>query len=156
PMVRYLIDLKADPNQATPLGTPLTFAAWGNSAQAAAVLLAHGARTDVKSGDGSTPLHWAAGSDSPQPKFVKLLLKHGANVTAEFGEQIDKFLGVAQTPRLIAERRGQTALVEALVAAGAKAPPTVRPAQRLVKPVGDQPDPVRIRDSAESAVRLLQ
>jgi ankyrin repeat protein len=163
PMVRYLIERKADPNKMTPLGTPLTWAAWGNSAQAAAVLLAHGARTDVKSGDGMikggdgiTPLHWAALSDSPHPELVKLLLKNGADPNAAFGEQFDKFLGVPQTPRLIAEKRGQTALVEALVAAGAKAPPRPRQVERPVKPVPDKPDPQRIRDSAESAVRLLQ
>src|SRR5262249_7872802 len=140
----------------TPFGTPLTWAARQNSAQAAELLLAHGARTDIKSGDGSTPLHWAAGSDSPKPEFAKLLLTHGADPNAEFGEQIDKFLGVPQTPRLIAEKRGQTQLVEALVAAGAKAPSKARPVQRSVKPVPDKPDAERIRGSAESAIRLLQ
>jgi ankyrin repeat protein len=52
PMVRCLLERKADPNKATALGPPLTFAAWGSSVQAAEVLLAHGARTDVKGGDG--------------------------------------------------------------------------------------------------------
>jgi N-acyl-D-amino-acid deacylase len=155
-MVRYLLDRKADPNKATPVGTPLTMAAARNSVEAARLLLAHGARTDIKSGDGSTPLHWAALNESPHPELVKLLLKNGADPNAEFGEQIDKFLGVPQTPRLLAEKRGQTALVEALVAAGAKAPPKARPVQRPFKPIGDQPDAARIRDSAESAVRLLQ
>src|SRR5262249_27832117 len=74
----------------------------------------------------------------------------------EFGQQIDKFLGVAQTPRLIAEKRGQTALVEALVAAGAKAPPKPRQVERSAKPVPEKPDAERIRASAESAIRLLQ
>src|SRR5262249_4881254 len=118
---------------------------------------------DVKGGDGMskgedgiTPLHWAALSDSPNPDFVKLLLKNGADPNAAFGEQYDKFLGVAQTPRLLAEKRGQTAIVEALAAAGAKAPPRPRPVQRPVKPVPDKPDAQLIRDSAEPAVRLLQ
>src|SRR5262249_6149560 len=157
PMVRYLLERKADPNKETPRGTPLTFAAWQNSVLAAGVLLAHGAKADVKGQwNGSTPLHWAAGSDSPQPEFVKLLLTHGADPNAEFGEQIDKFLGVPQTPRLIAEKRGQTALVEALVAAGAKAPSNPRRVERSVKPVPDKPDAERIRASAESAIQLLQ
>jgi ankyrin repeat protein len=163
PMVHYLLEHKADPNKMTPLGTPLTFAAWGNSVQVAEVLLAHGARTDVKGGDGVskgedgiTPLHWAALSDSPNPDLVKLLLKNGADPNAAFGEQYDKFLGVAQTPRLLAEKRGQTAIVEALAAAGAKAPPRPRAVERPVKPVPDKPDAQLIRDSAESAVRLLQ
>jgi ankyrin repeat protein len=157
PMVRYLLERKADPNQATLFGTPLTWAAWGNSAQAAEVLLTHGAKADVKSSvDGTTPLHWVAGSDSPKPEFAKLLFTHGADPNAEFGEQIDKFLSVPQTPRLIAEKRGQTALVETLVAAGAKAPPKPRLVERTVKPVSEKPDAERIRDSAESAIRLLQ
>jgi ankyrin repeat protein/mono/diheme cytochrome c family protein len=157
PMVRYLLECKADPNKATLFGTPLTFAAWSNSALAAEVLLAHGAKVDVKGQwNGSTPLHWAAGNDTTHPEFVKLLLKHGADPNAEFGEQIDRFLGVALTPRLIAEKRGQTAIVEALVAAGAKAPPKPRSAQRSVKPVPEKPDAQLIRDSAESAIRLLQ
>src|SRR5262249_38861150 len=71
PMAHNLLERKAAPNKRTPFGPPLTFAAWGNSVQAAEVLLAHGARTDVKGGDGMikggdgmTPLHWAAQSDS--------------------------------------------------------------------------------------------
>jgi N-acyl-D-amino-acid deacylase len=157
PMVRYLLERKADPNKATAVGTPLTWAAWHHSVEAAEVLLAHGAKADVKSSvDGSTALHWLSGSDSPQPEFAKLLLKHGADPNAEFGEQIDKFLGVAQTPRLIAEKRGQTALVEALVAAGAKAPSKPRPVERSVKPIPEKPDAERIRASAESAIQLLQ
>jgi N-acyl-D-amino-acid deacylase len=163
PTVRYLLEHKADPNKMTPLGTPLTWAALGNSSQAAEVLLAHGARTDVKSGDfmtkngdGITPLHWAALTDSPNPDLVKVLLKNGAEANAAFGEQFDKFLGVPQTPRLIAEKRGQTALVEALVAAGANAPPRPRQLERPVKSVPDKLDAPLIRDSAESAVRLLQ
>src|SRR5262249_39474848 len=135
PMVRYLLEHKADPNKATPFGTPLTMAAAKNSALAAEVLLAHGARTDIKSADGSSPLHWAAMSDSPRPDLVKLLIAHGADPNAEFGEQIDRFLGVPQTPRLIAEKRGQTALVEALVAAGAKEPPKPRTVKQPMKPV---------------------
>src|SRR5262249_23936172 len=116
-----------------------------------------GARTDVKSpADGSTAFHWAAASESSAPDLVKLLLKHGADPNAEFGEQIDKFVGVPQTPRLIAEKRGQTALVEALTDAGGKIPPKPRGVERPVRPVPDKPDAESIRGSAESAVRLLQ
>jgi N-acyl-D-amino-acid deacylase len=157
PMVRYLLEHKADPNKVTPFGTPLTLAALGNSAKAAELLLAHGARADIKSSmDGSTPLHWVAGSDSPKPEFAKLLLKNGADPNAEFGEQIDKFLGVPQTPRLIAEKRGQTAMVEALAGAGAKAPSRPRTVKRSAKPVPEEPADQLVRDSAESAIRLLQ
>src|SRR5262249_45514086 len=59
PMVRYLLDHKADPNRATTRGTPLTWAAWGNSVQAAELLLASGAEVDARSPTfGATALHW--------------------------------------------------------------------------------------------------
>jgi hypothetical protein len=101
-------------------------------------------------------LHWAAGNDTTHPELVKLLLKNGADQNAEYGEQIDKFVGVPQTPRLIAEKRGQTAPVEALAAAGAKAPPKVAVVKRSAKSVPEKPDAQLLRDSAESAIRLLQ
>jgi ankyrin repeat protein/mono/diheme cytochrome c family protein len=157
PMVRYLLERNADPNIATPNGTPLILTASRNGAEAAELLLAHGAKVDKKSlRSGMNALHSAAASESSAADFVKLLLKHGADPNAEFGEQDDKFLGVPQTPRLVAEKRGQTAIVEALVAAGAKAPPKPRPVKWPVKPVPEKPEAVQIRGSAESAIRLLQ
>lgn len=157
PMVRYLLDHKADPNRAAARGTPLIWAAFGNSARAAELLLASGAEVDAKTPViGATALHWASYSESEHPDLVRLLLKHGADPNAQFGEQIDKFVSVPQTPRLIAEKRGDTELVKALADAGAKAPPKPRPADRPVKAVPEKPDAALIRESAESAVRLLQ
>lgn len=99
PMVRYLLDHKADPNRATARGTPLIWAAFGNSAQAAELLLASGAEVDAKTPMiGATALHWASYSESAHPDLVRLLLKRGADPNAQFGEQIDKFVGVPQTP----------------------------------------------------------
>src|SRR5262249_38252528 len=57
---------------------------------------------------------------------------------------------------LIAEKRGRTELVDALVTAGAKAPPKVAAVKRTANPVPDKPDARLLRDSAESAIRLLQ
>jgi ankyrin repeat protein len=157
PMVRYLLERKADPNKATTWGTPLTFVAWHNSPLAAEVLLAHGAMVDIRDEfTGFTPLHWAAATDSPRADLVTLLLKHGADPNAPGGEKRDWYLSEPQTPRMLAEKRGRTANVEALAAAGAKAPPRIAGTPRPVKPVPDQPDAQRIRDSAESAVRMLQ
>jgi ankyrin repeat protein len=155
PMVRYLLERKADPNQAAPFGTPLTFAAWHDSLEAAEVLLAHGAKVDARNLYGMTPLHWAAGTESPRADLVKLLLKHGADPNAEFGERYDPFLGVPQTARLFAEKRGPTAIVEALAAAGAKTPPKAAKVERPVKEVPDRPGAPQVRAAAERAVSLL-
>lgn len=57
---------------------------------------------------------------------------------------------------MIAEKRGDTELVKALADAGAKGPPKLRPADRPVKAVPEKPDAALIRESAESAIRLLQ
>jgi mono/diheme cytochrome c family protein len=45
-------------------------------------------------------LHWAAATDSPRADLVKLLLKHGADPSAEAGEKLDAYLGQAQPPTL--------------------------------------------------------
>src|SRR4029077_12287032 len=70
-----------------------------------------------------TPLHWAAGNESLRPHLVKLLLGSGADPNAAGGEPVGAYALVPQTPRLIAERRGRTAIVDSLEAAGAKGQP---------------------------------
>ena len=82
-----------------------------------------------------TPLHWAAGDESLRPHLVKLLLGSGADPNAAGGESVGALGLVPQTPRLIAEKRGRTAIVDALVAAGAK----------------EQPQPERDRHAASHA-----
>jgi ankyrin repeat protein len=157
PMVRYLLERKADPNRATWGLSPLSQAARHNSAAVAEVLLAHGARVDSRDDfAGFTALHWAAATDSPRADLVKLVLKHGADPNAEAGEKLDAYLGQAQTPRMLALKRGRTAIVKALEAAGAKKASDIAKIERPVKQVPEKPDSEQIRDSAERAVRMLQ
>jgi ankyrin repeat protein len=123
-MVRLLLECGADPNQSTSFGSPLSHACWSNSFEAAEVLLAHGANVSARDAVANfTPLHWAAGTEPPRPPLVKLLLAHGADPNAVGGEPVGALGLVPQTPRLIAEKRGRTAIVDALVAAGATDPP---------------------------------
>jgi ankyrin repeat protein len=129
-VVRLLLDRGADPNQSTYFGNPLSHACWNDSLEAAELLIARGASVHARDTLADfTPLHWAAGTESPRPDLVKLLLANGADPNAAGGEPVGAFGLAPQTPRLIAERRGRTAIVEALVAAGAKDPP---PAEKTV------------------------
>ncbi len=126
-MVRLLLDRGADPNRSTYFGTPLSHACWNDGFEAAAELIDHGANVNARDAvAGFTPLHWAAGDESLRPHLVKLLLGSGADPNAVGGESVGALGLVPQTPRLIAEKRGRTAIVDALVAAGAKDPPLTR------------------------------
>jgi ankyrin repeat protein len=156
-MVRLLLDHGADPNWSTYFGTPLSQACWHDGFEAAAVLIDHGANVDARDAvAGFTPLHWAAGDESLRPHLVKLLLGSGADPNAAGGESVGA-LGLApQTPRMIAERRGRTAIVDALVAAGAKEQPqpekVVTPRRTLPEDIDDS----TIISSAEKALAALQ
>src|SRR5262249_1700369 len=123
-MVRLLLERGANPNQSTYYGNPLSHACWSNSFEAAELLIVRGANVSARDALANfTPLHWAAGSESPSPQLVKLLLANGADPNAAGGEPVGAFGLVPQTPRLIAEKRGRTAIVNTLVAAGAQDPP---------------------------------
>ena len=61
--------------------TPLHFAAWKDSEEAAKLLLNAKAEVDLEDGIGRPPLHFAAWYGSP--KVAKLLLRSGANVSGE-------------------------------------------------------------------------
>jgi N-acyl-D-amino-acid deacylase len=157
PMLRYLLEHKADPNKSTRYGTPLTQAAWHHNVEAAELLLANDAQVDCKDRlAGFTPLHWAAGTESPRADLVELLLKHGADPNAQGGERVDAYLSEPQTPLMIARKRGQTAIVGALTAAGATAPTKASAAPWPVKKNPEQPDIPQVRLAAERAVALLQ
>ena len=85
-MMRLLLDKGALPNLQSKGGTPLCFAARGESARAVEFLLDRGALPDIHAGDPQmAPLHWAA--ILGQPKLAALLLKRGAtnNIPSEFG-----------------------------------------------------------------------
>jgi ankyrin repeat protein len=157
PMIRLLLERGADPNQSTYFGTPLSHACWRDSVEAAELLIARGANVHARDAVADfTPLHWAAGTESPRPRLVKLLLANRADPNAVGGEPVGAFGLVPQTPRLIAEKRGRTAIVDALVAAGAKDPPQAeRPptSQRAVPDVLEKTTPIA---SAEKALAALQ
>src|SRR5262249_56456373 len=119
-----LIEPEADTTQSTWFGTPLLHVCSSDSFEAAELLIAGGANVNARDVVADfTPLHWAAGTESPHPRLVKLLLAHGADPNAAGGEPVGAFGLVPQAPRLIAEKRGRTAIVDALVVAGAKGSP---------------------------------
>jgi len=119
-ILKLLLDAGADVNSEGFTGTPLSQAAWINNAAAAQLLLKRGARVDrAGHGDSFTALHWAASNEEADPALVNLLLKHGANPNVTGGEAVDAFVDVPQTPLLLAQKRGETAVVAALRAAGA-------------------------------------
>jgi hypothetical protein len=66
------------------------------------------------------PLHWAASLDRGPADIVESLLQHGANPKAEGGLPVDAFMGVAQTPLMLARQRGPTPVVDLLRQAGAR------------------------------------
>src|SRR5262245_61174158 len=156
-MVRLLLDHGADPNRSTYFGTPLSQACWHDGFEAAVVLIDRGANVNARDAvAGFTPLHWAAGDESLCPHLVKLLLGSGADPNATGGESVGA-LGLApQTPLMIAERRGRTAIVDALVAAGAKDRP--RPGEVVTphRKLPDDTDDSTIISSAEKALASLQ
>src|SRR5262245_39564260 len=79
-MVRLFLDQGADANQSTSFGNPLSQACWSDSALAAELLIARGANVNAKDALANfSPLHWAAGTESPSPRLVQMLLAHGAD-----------------------------------------------------------------------------
>jgi ankyrin repeat protein len=156
-MVRLLLEHGADPNQSTYFGSPLSHACWNDAFEAAELLIDRGANVSARDViAGFTPLHWAAGSEALRPHLVRLLLARGADPNTAGGGPVGAFGLAPQTPRLIAEKRGRTAIVDALVAAGANDQP---PPERIVTPHRTLPE--KLEDStviaaAEKALAALQ
>src|SRR5262249_32260532 len=141
PMVRLLLDRGADPNRSTYFGGPLSQACWNDAFEAAELLLDRGAGVNARDALADfTPLHWAAGNEAPRAHLVRLLLASGADPNAEGGGPVGALGLVPQTPRLIAEKRGRTAIVDALVAAGAKDQPRPEKIASPHRPVPDELD----------------
>jgi ankyrin repeat protein len=156
-MVGLLLQHGADPNQSTYFGNPLSQACWKDGFEAAVVLIDRGANVNARDAvAGFTPLHWAAGDESLRPHLVKLLLGSGADPNATGGETVGALGLVPQTPRLIAEKRGRTAIVDALVAAGARDEP--RP-EKIATPHRSLPEQLEnstLIAAAEKALAVLQ
>lgn len=156
PLMRLLLENKADVNKGTPFGTPLSHAAWHDSFEATKLLLEKGALTEARDFADFTPLHWAAGTESPSARLVKLLLDNKADVNAVGGAPIDAFVGVPQTPLLIAQRRGPTAIVKALKDAGAKAEAAPAILASPKRKLPNRLDAAVIAAAAEQALTGLQ
>jgi ankyrin repeat protein len=119
-IIKLLIAAGADVNAPSGLGTPLAQAAWADRVEAAQRLLDHGANPNIAGFvDGYSALHWAASTEEADNSLVKLLLQHGADPNLGGGEPVDAFLGTPQTPLMLARRRGDTDVLQALIAAGA-------------------------------------
>jgi N-acyl-D-amino-acid deacylase len=156
-MARLLLEHRADPNQSTYYGNPLSHACWGDGFEAAKLLIARGASVNARDAVADfTPLHWAAGTELPRPRLVQLLLDNGADPNAAGGGPVGAFGLAPQTPRLIAEKRGRTAVVDALVAAGAKDPPRAETPATPRRAIPDQLDHATLIASAEKALAVLQ
>src|SRR5262249_12678823 len=75
---------------------------------------------------------------------------------ATSGEPVGAFGLVPQTPRLIAEKRGRTAIVDALVAAGAKDPPQAEKTATPPRALPEKLDNSTLISAAEKALVALQ
>jgi ankyrin repeat protein len=156
-MVRLLLDHGADPNQSTYFGTPLSQACWNDGFEAAALLIGRGANVNARDVIADfTPLHWAAGSETLRPHLVRLLLGSGADPNAAGGESVGAFGLVPQTPRLIAEKRGRTPIVDALAAAGARDQPPPEVIATPHRTLPERLDDATVIASAEKALAALQ
>ena len=156
-MVRLLLEHGADPNQSTYYGNPLSHACWNDGFEAADLLIARGANINARDAVADfTPLHWAAGNETLGPLLVKLLLANGADPNAAGGDRVAALGLVPQTPRLIAEKRGRTAIVEVLAAAGAKGPPPPEGIATPKRALPEQFDHSTTIASAEKALAALQ
>jgi ankyrin repeat protein len=148
-IAKLLLDAGADVNGEGFTGTPLSQAAWADQTSTARLLIERGAQVNQAHRVwGYTALHWAASTDERNPALANLLLQHGADPNLGGGENVDAFMDVLQTPLMLAKRRGQTPVVNALLHAGAtnETPDRVRalppPARNL--PANLDEDTVRL------------
>ncbi len=157
-MMKVLIGAGANVNEPEGFGTALIQAAWMDQIEAARLLIKHGADVNAKDfRSGYTALHWAASSERNSSEFVDLLLKNGANPNAEGGEQVDAFLGVPQTPLMLAKKRGDTPITQSLTAAHARLnPATEKPLARGQRALSNGVDPELIRIALKQSVPQLE
>jgi ankyrin repeat protein len=156
-IMRTLLNAGADPNAALFRGTPLSQAAWADHTTAAQLLVEHGAKVNLLGPtDGFSALHWAASSDHSDPALVKLLLRHGADPNLGGGEDVDAFVGVAQTPLMLARRRGETAIAATLIQGGATNAASDHVPLANQRSIVREPLPSTIRSAINRALPPLQ
>lgn len=120
-LAKYLLDRGAKADLVIPFGTALTHAGWRGDVAMAQFLVERGA--DVRAAEpfsGYTALHWAASMEDGDARLAAFLVRHGADKTAEGGLPVDAFLGEAQTPLMLARKRGETELARWLGGGGSK------------------------------------
>ena len=154
-MCKLLLERGAKVNDFVETGSALVQAAWGGHAGIARLLLDAGAGVDQRDLVANyTPLHWAASSERSSPAVVELLLARGGDPNAEGAQSVDNFLGVVQTPLMLARRRGDTPIVRALLKAGAReASPPARSGKAWEKPSGASSVPEAIRRAVPTLTR---
>jgi ankyrin repeat protein len=158
-IMKMLVEAGADVNAEGMLGTPLAQAAWADSQAATRFLIEHGAKVNQAGHmNGYTPLHWAASTEQADPGLVKLLLQHGADANVGGGANVDAFMDVLQTPLMLAKRRGDSPILEALVKANATngTPDRVRNEIAPARSLPTKLDVATLRAAASQAVPLLQ
>lgn len=158
-LVKLLLERGAKVNDFAVVGSALTQAGWAGHAGVAKLLLDAGAQVDQRDLVANyTPLHWAASSERANPELVELLLARHADVNAEGGQPVDGFLGVTQTPLMLARKRGETPIVQALLKAGARDVAT-KTEKRLPKPArasADTSDDSAVAAAIQLAIPSLQ
>jgi hypothetical protein len=119
--VKLLLERGAKLNLRTEHGNALNFAAFCDRREVARLLLDRGIDVEVpgqrivsfRRGDkGFTPLMYACLSERNDPTLVKWLIERGADVNAK--------ASTGETALSVAQQRGNTKIVAALLAAGAK------------------------------------
>ena len=102
-------------------------------------------------------MHWAASTEQSDTRLLRLLLEHGADPNLGGGEPVDAFMGVPQTPLMLARRRGQTDRMSVLLAAGATNEFTDR-VRTVAPPPRELPAQISeslIRNAVDQALRPL-
>jgi ankyrin repeat protein len=157
--VKLLLDRGANVNLRTEHGNALSFAASANRHDVARLLLDRGIDADVagqrllsfRRGDkGLTPLIYASLSERNDATLVKWLIERGANVNAKASS--------GETPLSVAMKRGNTKIVAALVAAGAKAEEPVSAEKRVGRWNSEQarqPDAAVLRTAVKEGVSIV-
>jgi ankyrin repeat protein/mono/diheme cytochrome c family protein len=158
-LVKLLLERGAKVDDFAVVGSALTQAGWAGHAGVAKLLLEAGAQVDQRDLVANyTPLHWAASSERADPALVDLLIARHADVNAEGGQPVDGFLGVTQTPLMLARKRGETPIVQALLKAGARDVAT-KTEKRLPKPArasADTSDDSAVAAAIQLAIPSLQ